>query len=112
MCKEDKKDVPKVQEYDQINHEADNNAYHFAVDNGTVKNCEETTSGCKEMKLRELLWVNHGCPTHALYGDDGEMQCSICGIDFKRDSESTIREIIITRNLKKMAEFLQATQEK
>ena len=35
-------------------------------------------------KLRELLWLKHGCQD--LYGDDGEMQCSKCMIDFKRDS--------------------------
>jgi len=37
-------------------------------------------------KLRELLWLNHGCPIGMLYGDDGEMQCNKCMIDFKRDS--------------------------
>ena len=36
--------------------------------------------------LRKLLWLNHGCPIHTLYGDDGEMQCSSCMIDFKRDA--------------------------
>jgi hypothetical protein len=33
-------------------------------------------------KLRELLWHRHGCS--ALYGDDGEMQCGKCLLDFKR----------------------------
>lgn len=37
-----------------------------------------------EMILRKLLWLHHGCPFRALYGDDGEMQCSWCQIDFKR----------------------------
>ena len=32
--------------------------------------------------LRKLLWLNHGCTS--LYGDDGEMQCASCMIDFKR----------------------------
>ena len=32
--------------------------------------------------LREMLWLRHGCL--ALYGDDGEMQCGKCVIDFKR----------------------------
>jgi len=36
------------------------------------------------MTLRHLLWLRHGCPSAALYGDDGEMQCSVCLIDFKR----------------------------
>lgn len=26
-------------------------------------------------ELRKWLWLNHGCPIAALYGDDGEMQC-------------------------------------
>lgn len=45
-----------------------------------------------EKKLRYLLWLNHGHP-EALYGDDGEMQCSHYDhylIDFKRDSVEDI----------------------
>jgi hypothetical protein len=37
-----------------------------------------------EPALRRLLWLRHGCPFAALYGDDGEMQCSSCMVDFKR----------------------------
>jgi len=37
----------------------------------------------EEMTLRYLLWLRHGCD--GLYGDDGEMQCAACAIDFKRD---------------------------
>lgn len=32
----------------------------------------------------EDMWINHGCSMDALYGDDGEMQCGNCVIDFKR----------------------------
>lgn len=35
-------------------------------------------------KLRELLWLRHGCSLSSLYGDDGEMQCGHCLLDFKR----------------------------
>jgi hypothetical protein len=28
-----------------------------------------------ERIARETLWLRHGCPTHRLYGDDGELQC-------------------------------------
>lgn len=35
-------------------------------------------------QIRRLLWLRHGCPLSVLYGDDGEMQCSNCSIDFKR----------------------------
>lgn len=31
-----------------------------------------------------FLWINHGCEIGTLYGDDGEMQCSSCIVDFKR----------------------------
>jgi len=41
-------------------------------------------------KLRKMLWLAHGSLGHCLYGDDGEMQCNTCFIDFKR---STIEEI-------------------
>jgi len=43
-----------------------------------------------EKLLREMLWIRHGCPITHLYGDDGEMQCSTCMIDFKRDEVKTI----------------------
>ena len=43
-----------------------------------------------ERILRQLLWLRHGCPIHALYGDDGEMQCGQCLIDFKRNTAEQI----------------------
>jgi len=46
----------------------------------------------REAALRRLLWLRHGCGIHALYGDDGEMQCSTCCIDFKRDPVEEIEE--------------------
>ena len=42
-----------------------------------------------EKILRQLLWLNHGHVEY-LYGDDGEMQCPKCLIDFKRDSVEKI----------------------
>ena len=41
-------------------------------------------------RLRKSIWLNHGCSIRDLYGDDGEMQCSRCGVDFKRDSVDLI----------------------
>lgn len=38
----------------------------------------------EDAKVRAYLWLNHGCPHSALYGDDGEMQCAKCLTDFKR----------------------------
>lgn len=47
----------------------------------------------KENKiLRKLLWLRHGCELVTLYGDDGEMQCGTCSIDFKRMSVENIRD--------------------
>lgn len=43
-----------------------------------------------ETILRRLLWLRHGCG--GLYGDDGEMQCGVCGIDFLRDPASLIEK--------------------
>ena len=42
-----------------------------------------------EMTLRRLLWLNHASD-HILYGDDGEMACNTCFIDFKRDTVEQI----------------------
>lgn len=33
--------------------------------------------------LRRLLWLRHGCPWAALYGDDGKLDCNKCVIDFR-----------------------------
>lgn len=46
----------------------------------------------ENIELRRLLWENHG--HNGLYGDDGEMQCGACGVDFKRDSIKTIEKAI------------------
>lgn len=44
-----------------------------------------------DMARREL-WLHHGHPITALYGDDGEMQCSMCAVkDWKRES---LRDLI------------------
>ena len=57
--------------------------------------------------LRKLLWLRHGCDHMALYGDDGELQCSECGVDFKRMPATNISEMfhdIGLARLKKMKE--------
>jgi hypothetical protein len=40
--------------------------------------------------LRRLLWEYHGCEN--LYGDDGQLQCSQCMIDFKTDPATAIEK--------------------
>ncbi len=47
----------------------------------------------EELLLRQMLWLSHGCPISALYGDDGEMHCGSCMIDFKRMKPSVIIQI-------------------
>ena len=66
-----------------------------------------------EMELRKLLWLHHGCD--GLYGDDGEMQCNKCHIDFKRDTieeiETTLRNIRMELyELRKKAEHTDSRQ--
>ncbi len=55
--------------------------------------------------LRSLLWSRHGCSFPALYGDDGEMQCNVCMLDFKRDSAQKITETFTEMGMKKMREY-------
>jgi hypothetical protein len=55
-------------------------------------------------RLRKLLWLRHGCSFSALYGDDGEMQCSACGIDFKRAPAEDIEAQWERIGLRRLAE--------
>jgi hypothetical protein len=57
--------------------------------------------------LRYLLWMRHGCSVAALYGDDGEMQCGACGIDFKRDGPGRISERFRQIGIEKFSESLE-----
>lgn len=58
--------------------------------------------------LRKLLWYRHGCELSALYGDDGEMQCNKCGIDFKRLNPIEIERSFIRSSLKNHPELLKS----
>ncbi|KKM98110.1 hypothetical protein LCGC14_1161210 [marine sediment metagenome] len=54
--------------------------------------------------FREMLWLNHG--HSGMYGDDGEMQCSECMVDYgfwdwKRTPADEIKSKMILANLKK-----------
>ena len=57
-----------------------------------------------ELILRRLLWFRHNCPLAALYGDDGEMQCNSCGIDFKRFTAQEIDEAFIRIGMQRLIE--------
>lgn len=52
-----------------------------------------------EMLLRKLLWYHHGCNPINIYGDDGELQCHECGLDFKRHSQKKIDDTIGKMNM-------------
>src|SRR5260221_13517031 len=54
-------------------------------------------------ELRRLLWRRHN-PAHfaALYGDDGEMQCSQCMLDFKRDPIERIVRVFLEQAIAAM----------
>ena len=51
--------------------------------------------------LRRLLWQLHGCSIEAHYGDDGEMQCHSCRLDFKRDSVARIDYVLTDERMEK-----------
>lgn len=61
--------------------------------------------------LRKLLWIRHGCEYSNLYGDDGEMQCNKCRIDFKRMSVQEIEEIFHQQSQDDWKEYLKEKNE-
>lgn len=62
--------------------------------------------------LRRLLWLSHGCPFPALYGDDGEMQCHKCCLDFKRDSAQKIDERFTEVGMERYKKQIKEAKEK
>ncbi len=62
--------------------------FEGGISNDQVLSSIDTWSQ-ENQSLRELLWLHHG--HDSLYGDDGEMQCSRCGLDFKRDNVDNIK---------------------
>ncbi len=53
-----------------------------------------------ELTLRRLLWLRHG--HDGLYGDDGEMQCGHCRLDFLRNTALVIEESFERQSLELM----------
>jgi hypothetical protein len=51
-----------------------------------------------------MLFLNHSPEQCMTYSDDGEMHCSTCDIDFRRDSaesiENRIQELSLSRFIK------------
>ncbi len=63
-------------------------------------------------KLRMLLAINHGCGASRMYTDDGELQCSICRVDFLRDPVEMIEEKFSDLAAKRMKEFAESDEGK
>ena len=59
----------------------------------------------EEQTLRYWLWLKHKGSDCHLYGDDGEMQCGKCGLDFKRDSVERINEVFNKQAFQNMNEY-------
>jgi len=59
-----------------------------------------------DLRLRRLLWLRHGC--EGLYGDDGEMQCGVCLLDFKRDPVDVVERRFRDIGVQKLAEAFTA----
>jgi predicted aminopeptidase len=57
-----------------------------------------------DLPWRRLLFLRHGCV--GLYGDDGEMQCGACALDFKRMPVADIEDRWKQINMRKLAERL------
>ena len=65
----------------------------------------------EEQTLRKLLWLNHNTDHFPiLYGDDGEMQCSTCEIDFCRMTAQEIEDKIIYNSMKKYIDNSKPTE--
>lgn len=56
--------------------------------------------------LRKQLWLTHD-PKHfsSLYGDDGEMQCARCMLDFRRNSIGRIKEVLYANTMRRVEEY-------
>jgi hypothetical protein len=46
----------------------------------------------EEHALRRLLWLHHG--HDLLYGDEDQMRCLRCGLDFKQDPPDRIEQVL------------------
>ena len=64
---------------------------------------KDNTELIKEIEdLRYMLFIEHMRSGHGIYTDDGQLQCSVCMVDFINQSPTEIRDLI-TKNNKKEA---------
>lgn len=66
------------------------------------------TDTTTEQYLRYLLATGHSHEHgfSSMYWDDGEMQCSLCGCDFKTDTPQLLHTKIVAYNLKLWKKYL------
>lgn len=74
--------------------------------------CKDCRLEAENKILRKLLWMRHGCPFSALYGDDGEMQCGNCRIDFKNQPAKIIEETFRRMGEEKYMQQIKEAKEK
>lgn len=53
-------------------------------------------------RLRRLLALAHDSSTHRTYGDDGELFCGACRVDFVRDPVRVIEEKLVARAMSEL----------
>lgn len=63
-----------------------------------------------EYILRAMLAIRHGCNVSAMYTDDGELQCSLCLIDFRRDTPQQIQGKLFQVGMEKLARAQEAKE--
>ena len=65
-----------------------------------------------EYALRQMIWMSHGeVGKHFLYGDDGELNCNTCFLDFKRLTVMSIYNALHDQSMKKVIEDYKKMQE-
>ena len=58
--------------------------------------------------LRHLLAMAHDNEKHRIYGDDGELQCSVCWVDFVRDPAQDIKRKIEEAGMRELQRLVVA----
>lgn len=59
-------------------------------------------------KLRYLLARQHDSVKHMIYGDDGELQCNVCWIDFRRDPVVEIERKLYEAGMRELQRMVDA----
>ncbi len=74
---------------------------------GTEGNADEIMAlQADNRKLRYLLARQHDSATHRIYGDDGELQCSACWIDFRLDTVADIERKLYEAGMRELQRLI------